>query len=88
MTAWQGDGDYSIAVATEDVPVKWSGFLQSFFQFDYKAQQGTSDSACPLITTYKVIIPWGPMIVTSTSSSREMLDVWIVRSDGTAVRWA
>jgi hypothetical protein len=54
MDAWQGDGDYSIAVATETVPDKWSGMLQTVFRFDYKAQQGTSDSACPMTTTYKV----------------------------------
>lgn len=54
MDAWQGDGDYSIAVATETVPDKWSGMLQTVFRFDYKAQQGASDSGCPVTTTYKV----------------------------------
>lgn len=43
-----------MAVALEAVPDKWSGMLQTVFRFDYKAQQGTSDSACPMTTTYKV----------------------------------
>jgi hypothetical protein len=43
-----------MAVVTETIPLKWDGMLQTLFRFDSSAQKGTSDSSCPLSTTYKV----------------------------------